>query len=235
MTRKEFLASASALFGTLTLTSFSGASVSGSPTSRKVSSGAAKKLLDDRHKARWRFRRIILNNDGNDVILSEGEIVSREMFLAKRTTGLIGSQVDTVCYCTGITFGGHHQGKNQLIQQRFGMSRCSQELSRLGMDPLQLMVDFCHQHNIEVFWSHRMNDMHDATPTPELMTDFKKEHPQYLMGGKRAPLCYNYAVPEVREKLLECCEEVVRNYDVDGIELVWFRHMIVSSQLSMVA
>lgn len=233
MTRKDFITRLSALFGAVSLPSVAQAAVNGD--SLKGDSGkrgdVARNVLSDlteaRHKARWRFRRIICNNDGNDVILSEGEIVSREMFLAKRTTGLVGSQVDTVCYCTGITFGGHHQGRNQLIQQRFGMARCSRELSRLGTDPLQLMVDYCHQHGIELFWSHRMNDMHDARPTPELMTDFKKEHPEYLMGGEKAPMCYNYAIPQVREKLLECCGEVIRNYDVDGIELDWFRHLFL--------
>lgn len=227
MTRKEFLARASALFGTLTVSSLSGAPASGSPVHGRGKAEALNKLVSERHKARWRFRRIILNNDGNDVILSEGEVVSREMFLAKRMMGLVGSQVDTVCYCTGITFGGHHKGKNQLIQQRFGMARCSRELSEMGTDPLRLTVDFCHQHGIEVFWSHRMNDMHDARPTPELLTDFKKEHPDYLMGGQRAPMCYDYSIPQVREKLLECCEEVIRNYDVDGIELDWFRHLFL--------
>lgn len=227
MTRKEFITRVGALFGALSVSSVSTASAATVSKTGKRQTEALKRVTEDRHKARWRFRRIILNNDGNDVILSDGEIVSREMFLAKRTTGLVGSQVDTVCYCTGITFGGHHRGKNQLIQRRFGMARCSQELSRLGTDPLQLMVDFCHQHGIELFWSHRMNDMHDASPTPELMTDFKKAHPEYLMGGKKAAMCYDYAVPQVREKFLECCEEVIRNYDVDGIELDWFRHLFV--------
>ena len=131
MTRKEFLARASALFGTLTVSSLSGAPASGSPVHGRGKAEALNKLVSERHKARWRFRRIILNNDGNDVILSEGEVVSRELFLAKRMMGLAGSQVDTVCYCTGITFGGHHKGKNQLIQQRFGMARCSRELSEM--------------------------------------------------------------------------------------------------------
>ena len=83
MTRKEFLARASALFGTLTVTSLSGSPASGSPVHGRGKVEALNKLVSERHKARWRFRRIILNNDGNDVILSEGEIVSREMFLAK--------------------------------------------------------------------------------------------------------------------------------------------------------
>ncbi len=195
------------------------------PARSKKRQKSLAELTDARHKARWRTRRIISNNDGNDVQLAPGEIVSREMFLAKRFLGLPGSQVDTVCYCTGITFGGHHRGENQLVQKRFGMTRCFGELDAMGTDSLELAVNYCHQHNIEIFWSHRMNDRHDTTPTPELVTDFKKEHPDYLIGFGSAPLSFNYALEPVRNKLLECCREVVERYDVDGIELDWFRHL----------
>ena len=61
MTRKEFLARASALFGTLTVTSLSGSPASGSPVHGRGKVEALNKLVSERHKARWRFRRIILN------------------------------------------------------------------------------------------------------------------------------------------------------------------------------
>lgn len=235
MTRKEFLHRMGMVLGALSLTP-----VAASASSRELESPenpdppakvtrkklkGIEALTEKRHEARWRTRRIIKNNDGNDVILAPGEVVSREMFLAKRFLGLPGTQVDTVCYCTGITFGGHHKGNNRLIQKRFGMTRCSNELDSMGTDTLDLAVKYCHQHNIEIFWSHRMNDRHDTTPTPELITDFKKEHPEYLIGFGSAPLSFNYALEPVRNKFLECCCEVLENYDIDGIELDWFRHL----------
>ncbi len=232
MTRKDFISRVSAALAALTLplsVSAAGKSESQQESAGKQGKKTRAKALDAltaaRHEARWRTRRIISNNDGNDVHLAPGEVVSREMFLAKRFLGLPGSQVDTVCYCTGITFGGHHRGKNRLVQKRFGMTRCFNELDAMGTDALELAVKFCHQHDIEIFWSHRMNDRHDTTPTPELLTDFKKEHPEYLIGFGSAPLSFNYALDPVRNKLLECCREVVENYDVDGIELDWFRHL----------
>ncbi len=232
MTRKDFISRVSAALAALTLplsVSAAGKSESQQESAGKQGKKTRAKALDAltaaRHEARWRTRRIISNNDGNDVHLAPGEVVSREMFRAKRFLGLPGSQVDTVCYCTGITFGGHHRGKNRLVQKRFGMTRCFNELDAMGTDALELAVKFCHQHDIEIFWSHRMNDRHDTTPTPELLTDFKKEHPEYLIGFGSAPLSFNYALDPVRNKLLECCREVVENYDVDGIELDWFRHL----------
>jgi len=235
MNRKEFLQRLGLAVGALTVAPLSVSAgeatadtpklTGNSPKLSRKQMKALEALTEARHKARWRTRRIINNNDGNDVILASGEVVSREMFLAKRFLGLTGTQVDTVCYCTGITFGGHHRGKNQLWQKRYGMTRCSEELDAMGTDSLELAVEFCHQHNIEIFWSHRMNDRHDTGPVPELVTEFKKEHPEYLIGFGSAPLSFNYALEPVREKLLECCREVVENYDVDGIELDWFRHL----------
>ena len=232
MTRKDFIERMGLMLGAMsvpTITASAAKAETGADSPANKQSKKDKKALEDltaaRHETRWRTRRIVCNNDGNDVQLAPGEIVSREMFLARRFLGLPGSQVDTVCYCTGITFGGHHRGKNQLVQKRFGMARCFDELDAMGTDALELAVKFCHQHNIEIFWSHRMNDRHDMTPTPELVTDFKRDHPEYLIGFGSAPLSFNYALEPVRDKLLECCREVVEGYDVDGIELDWFRHL----------
>jgi hypothetical protein len=232
MTRKDFIEKMGLMLGVMSVPSITASAAKAeagadSPVNKR--SKKDKKALEDltaaRHEARWRTRRIISNNDGNDVQLAPGETVSRELFLAKRFLGLPGSQVDTVCYCTGITFGGHHRGNNQLAQKRFGMTRCFNELEAMGTDSLKLAVKFCHQHNIEIFWSHRMNDRHDTGPVPELVTDFKRDHPEYLIGFGSAPLSFNYALEPVRNKLLECCREVVEGYDVDGIELDWFRHL----------
>ena len=67
----------------------------------------------EREKAAWRQRRIILNNDGCDVCKSsrrhrDDNIVpapdSPEAFWARRCTGLEGSQVDSIFYCTSGNF-----------------------------------------------------------------------------------------------------------------------------------
>lgn len=207
-------------------------SVSGEKFSAKE-----KKQLEEmtelRHKARWRNRRIIMNNDGNDIQSTPDEVITPDMFLSKRMKAIVGSQVDTYCYCTGITFGGSHRsGKDRLVQKRFGMDRCLEELDKLDTDPMQLVTDFCHQHNIEVFWSHRMNDNHDYLPErKELLSNFKLSHPEYLFGHTLKKLhpkqatCFDYAIPQVRDKMVESCKVVVDGYDVDGIELDFFRHM----------
>lgn len=186
-----------------------------------------------RHKARWRHRRVIYSNDGNDIQSSPKEVISPGLFLSKRVTAILGTHVDTYCYCTGITFGGSHRsGKDRLAEKHHGMDRTVAEMEKMGMDPLQLVVDFCHQHGIEAFWSHRMNDNHDHSPSQKaLLSNFKLAHPEYLIGytlkdiDPKQATCFDYSIPQVRDKAVESCKVVVDNYDVDGIELDYFRHL----------
>jgi len=86
-----------------------------------------------------------------------------------------------------------------------------------------------------VFWSFRMNDTHDASSEwygPLLFPPLKEEHPDWLVGSReqRPPngrwTAVDYTKPEVRELAFRSVEEVCRNgYDVDGIELDFFRHL----------
>ena len=80
----------------------------------------------------------------------------------------------------------------------------------------------------------RMNDTHDASHQPNdphfLFPKLKEAHPEYLLGTRENQPKYgtwsavNYARPEIRELAFRYIEEVCENYDVDGIELDFFRH-----------
>ena len=56
-------------------------------------------LVAARKQAAARRRRIVLNNDGNEPVYLIKEPTAEEI-LAYRTSPFIGSQVDTVLYCT---------------------------------------------------------------------------------------------------------------------------------------
>ena len=108
------------------------------------------------------------------------------------------------------------------------------DLNRMGTDSLELIALWCHEHDREIFWSMRMNDQHDRY-IPHLMTRWKKEHPEYLMGEKDQRFPYgfnswsalNYEMPEVREKVFSILTDVCSRYEVDGIEMDFFRHPIL--------
>jgi len=198
------------------------------------------RLRAARKTAAERSRRIIFNNDGDEPIYQCRE-TSTEELLKHRTAPLAGSQVDTIFYCTCAGFGlfthgtklGHvfatHEG-------RFSTNVTDKYIAA-GIDPLSVMVDFGHQHKMEVFWSLRVNDTHDASETdygPIMFraNPFKLQHPEWLIGSKTHKpkfggwAAVDFARPEIREMAAKFVEEVCRNYDVDGIELDFFRHPV---------
>jgi hypothetical protein len=211
--------------------------------------------MDEKRKAaRWRKRRIVYNNDGQDVIeartgvehhhdikwqmlvRSGGELI--DDFLNARSAPLVGTQVDSNLYCTcrgGLAYSHHTK-----LGGYYGKGVAQELIDTYGRDSLQIQVDFSHEHGMEVFWSLRMNDDHDSYPMgyrhqhDHALALFKREHPEYLMGepadwekypeGPRhtwSSLDFSY--PEVREHVFSLIREVAQNYDVDGVELDFFR------------
>jgi hypothetical protein len=197
-----------------------------------------------RQPALDRQRRIIFNNDGCEIFLLKQ--ATKEALLAARTTPLLGTQVDSIFYCTTQGFGlfTHFTKAGQIFltrEGRYGQNEKNDNrmpaLLAAGVDPLQAMVDFSRQHGLEVFCSFRMNDNHDGSsadygPIRFKYNTVKSAHPDYLLGQPGQQLKYggwsavDYGRPEVRELMFRYVEEVCRNYDVDGIELDFFRHPV---------
>ncbi|MEC3878973.1 hypothetical protein [Parapedobacter sp. 10938] len=190
-----------------------------------------KDQLRKRKQARRRTRRIILNNDGNDILrLPVDGIVTPELFLNKRTSPLLGSHVDSIFYCDGVNDRYTHKSDVTTVRDDLRVEALHQQ----DTDPLNVIIGFCRQHHKEVFWSMRMNDTHDAA-SKELreLVRWKREHPECLMGkpGEKSPFlqkwsALNYGLKEVRDRVLVTIRDVVSRYDIDGIELDFFRHPI---------
>ena len=154
-----------------------------------------------RQEARWRRRRIIYNNDGDDALYARdglehehdvaetltvrtsGELV--DDFLKSRSTPLIGSQVDSNWYAScmaGLTFS--HQTK---LGGFYGKELPQELVDRSGRDTLQVQLDFSRENGMEAVWALRMNDVHDAYPMGSRrwtygLAPFKVEHPECMMG-----------------------------------------------------
>lgn len=194
-----------------------------------------------RQDALDRPRRIIFNNDGNDPV-TQIRRPSVEDMLAARTTPIADSQVDAIFYCTfSAGFGNftHFSKVGQVhtaTEDIFLHNQMPAFVAR-GIDPLVEMIKFAHGHRKELFWSMRMNDTHDGGLTgqgPVLFAHnrLKQDHPEYLFGRRGEKLKagswsgVDYGHPEIRELAFRYVEEVCRNYDVDGIELDFFRHPV---------
>ena len=206
-----------------------------------------KSFKEERRQAAERKRHLIQNNDGADARYS-CDTASPEEFLGVYTSGLKGSRVSTISYCTHIGFGtvSHRSQIATPLTAKTGSlgKNILGELIQAGTDPLQIMVDFCRGNDIEIFASFRMNDIHDSDVNPdgtlycpEFFSPWKHAHPDYLLGeyGQMLPY-YNhlgnqrgwsgadYGIEAVRDYMFSVIEEVCLNYDVDGIELDFMRH-----------
>ena len=193
-------------------------------------------LRKQRKAATHRKRRIIFNNDGDDACYYNKK-GTPEGLLEVRTTPLQGSQVDTVFYSTSACFPAftHNTKVGEVFtcQEKNYRHNSVPALIAQGTDPLHIMVKHCKENAIEIFWSLRVNDTHDSSSAwygPVLFTQFKKDHPECIVGSKtKRPKhgtwsSVDYAQPVVRNLCFRIIEEVCQNYDVDGIEFDFFRH-----------
>lgn len=194
-----------------------------------------------RQKARDRRRRVLFNNDGGEPVV-QMKTPTAEDFLSRRTVQLAGKSVDGIFYCTrssGFGVFTHFTRIGQVFTSTEGRYAGNQmsALLKAGLDPLQMQIKFAHKHDMELFWSMRMNDTHDGStaeygPIMFRNNKLKNEHPEYLLGSidKRpkhgAWSAVNYALPEIRELAFRYIEEVCQNYDIDGVELDFFRHPV---------
>ncbi|MBN2581260.1 MAG: hypothetical protein JXB10_19925 [Pirellulales bacterium] len=210
------------------------------PASESGVASSAESLKAWRKTAVDRQRRIIYNNDGNEPIKHMTR-PSVEDFLKCRTSGLEGTQVDSVFYSTSDGFGTfkHLTQVGQLYTLRMepNPNNQLQAMAEKGLDSLKIMTDFGKKHGMEIFWSFRMNDIHDHKPFGYQAERFrfnklKSEHPEYLLGSLKNRPKYggwsavNYGLPVIRDLAFRYVEEICRNYDVDGVELDFFRHPV---------
>jgi hypothetical protein len=206
-------------------------------------------LREPRALAARRRRRVIMNNDGGEGSYGRftDESLTPETFLNERTTVLAGSHVDAIFYCDGVNNCYTHPSAvtetQRFVDHWRNWSYC---LAEQGKEPLQLIIEFARTHEIEVFWSMRMNDTHDGA-FPLLCSHWKKMHPEFTLlpsreagqaawqsrrdAGARGNdyglhgtwAALNFALPEVREQVFRALADVVGRYDVDGVELDFFR------------
>ncbi len=184
-----------------------------------------------REAAVERQRRIIFNNDGDDLWHT---IVpaTKEGFLDVRTDHVADTMVDSVFYFSRRPISPLYTGAvtSEPLASRL------RELSQLGTDDLTLVIEASRKQGIEVFWSMRMNDIHDNAKDESEIAQWKKDHRHLLMGRPEDKKNYpptdprhiwtfvDYAHPEVRDLIVATFREVLEGYDVDGVDLDFLRH-----------
>jgi hypothetical protein len=209
--------------------------------SAQTSSETTAAMRQARKKAAQRQRRIMYNDDG----CHTRPFSTPDEFLSLRLKQLLGTQVDTICYCTGGggLFWGHIPKAGELIGESVAdtdaqyvkdICKSLHALEELGTDPLALAVKFGHDNDMEVFWSYRMNNIEDSFAAWS-HARWKREHPEYLLGEPEDWEKYVYTDPrkwwagldfehkEVRAHILSIFEDVCQRYDIDGVDMDFFR------------
>ena len=219
LTRRRFLGTAGALVGSSWLAGLPGCS------------GGREGLEQARRRAVERRRRLILDDDG-DLVYDPEAAKGAEAFAGLRIQPVLGTPVDSIAWCI---MWGIAQGPGQT--RYWETQQQNRPLNEAIHDPTPIMVEGIHRKGLEVFGSIRMNDTHDAFGMPEgkLVYPPKVAHPEWLLGErsqKGSPFTtleaamwsgLNFAIPEVREDRLWWVRHTAENYDLDGIDLNFFR------------
>ena len=219
LTRRRFLGAAGAVVGSSWLAGLPGCS------------GRREGLDQAPRKAVERRRRLILDDDG-DLVYDPEAAKGAEAFAGLRIQPVLGTPVDSIAWCI---MWGIAQGPGQT--RYWETQQQNRPLNEAIHDPTPIMVEGIHRQGLEVFGSIRMNDTHDAFGMPEgrLVYPLKVAHPEWLLGErsqKGSPFTtleaamwsgLNFAIPEVREDRLWWVRHTAENYDLDGIDLNFFR------------
>lgn len=101
-----------------------------------------------------------------------------------------------------------------------------------GFDPLQVAVDAAHENGLRIeAWINVMPGWRGPKPPP-FKAQLWNTHPEWFLRdatGKRQPLgdfyvILNPCLPEVRRHIADVVDEIVTNYDVDGVHLDYVRY-----------
>ncbi len=186
---------------------------------------------DARLRAAERRGRLIVDDDG-DLAFSEDAKAGCDAFPEQRLYPLVDVDVKSVAWCImwGIAVG---KGQTTYWQTQQAKTPLNEAIA----DPTPVMTEAARRSGMEIFASIRMNDTHDAFGKPHgrLIYPLKVEHPEWLIGDDSqkdnfdvAPEALmwsglDYAVPEVREDRLWWVRHSAESYEVDGVDLNFFR------------
>jgi hypothetical protein len=180
-------------------------------------------------RSQLRHYRLIFNCDGNAVFVDANG--NTQQWIKNLFEPLENSQVDALFWCDGA--GGNTANYDSQVLELTGLrgGKVNEHLKRLiaeGNDPPLVVIREGRKRKLDVWYSFRINDVHDAFLLAERPT-FKVQHPEWLIGEKNYGnvTCFgtalNFAVPDVRALKMRVIEELFRKYDFDGLEIDWMR------------
>ena len=199
----------------------------------RAGESAAVNLPED-HRAMMqrRRRRIVMQYDANDVLMSYWKLhPDRSATFEPFRDALFsyvdepGSQVDAIWWdVAGSPLGSAYPSKvlppvdHPLVRQWLDE----------GIDWVERLVAETRRRKLEVFWNHRICEVeyvsgvgHSKTPHP-----LKVEHPDWVVAASWWPHgMWNLAAEGLRAYKVAALRELATRYDFDGLQIDFSRHI----------
>lgn len=196
--------------------------------------------------------RIIINED-NDHYFKNPNFEMTESGLRKYVDYYADRQIDTISFCIYGSKANYPSEVCDAIWDPLPDGTCPdgslpehswpanlQKMFSEGLDPYVIWLDQCRKRNVISWLSIRMNDCHYTFPSLRFRADRRWfNNPDWVREPDRfelstdkdwqyysdlqAPLCWNYARPEVRNLIYSVIEESARRYTPDAMELDFCR------------
>ncbi len=134
---------------------------------------------------------------------------------------MIENKVDRLTVCLWSWF--KCEGRSKVAEKRRGRKEYDvwDHLYKAGQDPVDIMINRCHESGIEFVAGMRMNDSHPDAGCPK--GQFIKDHPEWQLTRPPAGTTMDYSHDAVRNQILAYIEDMLATYDVDGVEFDYLR------------
>ena len=170
-------------------------------------------------------RRIIVNYDPGSLWFparqDRGSAKATQKILEDIVDEHAKAKVDTLVHCIfEMGWGCVPTSVTDLVESLWGVKRRPPRLDEAGIDFVEILLERCHQHNVEFIAGLRMNDRHNGGDM-SCKGRFVREHPEWHLKGALGGLDYTY--DGVRAGILTFIKEVLAAYEVDGVEFDYMR------------
>lgn len=86
------------------------------------------------------------------------------------------------------------------------------------LDPLRFIIDECHARGIELYaWVNPYRYSDDGVQYGEGELNYENSHPEWILTTPGVQSILNPGIPEVTERIVDVCREIITKYDVDGL------------------
>ncbi len=202
--------------------------------------------VPDRNAAVHRRRRVILNDDAGMIF----ETIDKPEDFVSEIATTIDTNVDSIWLSSMVgsdlyvydcrvgervgerIYPGHEklEGEAEAFEKR---RRNMNVMLDAGTDPLREVIRLGHRNGKEVFASFRMNMVQDSW-RPNFQTQWKRDHPDWCLGVREMAKLkddprsiywsgLDFEKSQVRDQRVAVIEDICSRYDVDGMELDFWR------------